>query len=205
MLLRRNLQIGFRNYIFSGFANFLNFHQIFHRCTLNFANTPFDVLKLQMGKENMKTRNPTRCSLQPPFKIMILSNSDSPSNFYYFTSPLINAVLFCIEWLRQKTAGSLTITKKKKKKKKKKKNRKIVKDTCKNVFLNFTVPRACACVNYHGGCVKHVLSGIRTSFNNICWVYSFKCLNSNDPYFHCPLQCPFLFFLNSYILVLRHD
>ena len=32
-------------------------------------------------------------------------------------------------------------------------------------------------------------SGKRTFLNRICWVYSFKCLNSNNPCFHCPLQC----------------
>ena len=46
------------------FANFWIFHQIFHRFTLNFANMPFQVQKAwNVVYKNMKTPNPSRCSL----------------------------------------------------------------------------------------------------------------------------------------------
>ena len=48
---------------------FLNFHQIFHRFTLNFPNTSFQVLKAwTIVYENMKTPNPSRRSLVPHLK-----------------------------------------------------------------------------------------------------------------------------------------
>ena len=46
--------------------------------------------------------------------------------------------------------------------------------------------------------------GQKTFLNKICRVYFFKCLNSNDQCFHCPLQCRFWFSLNLYIVLLRY-
>ena len=51
------------------FADFLIFHPIFHRFTLNFANTPSQVPKAwNIVYKNMKTQNPSRCSLASRIK-----------------------------------------------------------------------------------------------------------------------------------------
>ena len=50
-------------------CRFLNFHQIFHRFTLNFAFSIYESLKYCVWKyENMKTPNLSRCSLAPHLK-----------------------------------------------------------------------------------------------------------------------------------------
>ena len=51
------------------FADFWILHQIFHRFTLNFVSTPFQVLKAwNIMCKNMETQNPSRCSLAPHLK-----------------------------------------------------------------------------------------------------------------------------------------
>ena len=46
------------------FCRYLNFRQIFHRFTLSFTNTPFQVLKAwSIVYKNMKILNPSECNL----------------------------------------------------------------------------------------------------------------------------------------------
>ena len=68
------------------FGNFWIFHQIFHRFTLNFSNTPFQVLKARnYVYKNVKTPNPSRVQPYTPLKITVFSNSDSTTTFYYIS------------------------------------------------------------------------------------------------------------------------
>ena len=86
------------------FCQFLNFHQIFHRFTLHFGNTSFQVLKAwNIVYENMK--NPQSVGLQGLYSTYNKGIYKFRFKDYLLLHLIINTVSFHIEWWRRKNPG----------------------------------------------------------------------------------------------------
>ena len=104
----------------------------------------------------------------------------------FFFELFCGAIIFETKWIVQNLGIEKTIQHYRK-------NRKIVRNTFTNVFLNFNSTKSVWMLKsliYTCQISVFQLKSRKTTFlNKISWVYYLKYANSNDLCFHYPLQC----------------